>query len=109
MQSNRAKTGWNVQFNGRRNMGRLREAELRSPSGGAEVDGTSRTRSTRPWFERFSDLVITCGLIVLLLPLMIVVAIAIKCDSRGPVLVWELRRRPLERDFWALKFRSTEL
>ena len=66
-----------------------------------------RARSTRPWFERFADYVITCGLIVLLLPLMVVVAIAIKCDSRGPILIWELRRRPPGREFWALKFRCT--
>lgn len=71
------------------------------------VDGALQMRSTRPWFERFGDLVIACGLIVLLLPLMIIVAIAIKCDSRGPILVWELRRRPPGREFWALKFRCT--
>ena len=76
-------------------------------SGGAVFDGASRMHSTRPWFERFGDLLIACCLTVLLLPLMIVVAIAIKCDSRGPILVWELRRRPPGCDFWALKFRCT--
>ena len=70
-------------------------------------DGASHMRSTRPWFERFGDLVIACGLIVLLLPLMLIVTIAVKCDSRGPVLVWEFRRRPPGSDFWALKFRCT--
>jgi hypothetical protein len=75
---------------------------------GAVVEGASRSRSTRPWFERFSDLAIACGLIVLLLPLMIVVAVAIRCDSRGPILVWELRRRAPAREFWALKFRCME-
>jgi polysaccharide biosynthesis protein PslA len=62
----------------------------------------------RPWFERLIDLVIACGLIALFMPLMIVVAIAIKCDSRGPVLVWEKRTRHQGTElFWALKFRCT--
>jgi len=69
------------------------------------VDGRWRAQSTRRWFERLPDLTIACGLIVLLLPLMIIVAVAIKCDSRGPILVWQLRRRAPGRDFWALKFR----
>ena len=71
------------------------------------VGGQWRARSTRPWFERFGDLIIACVLIVLFLPLMIIVAIAIKCDSRGPVLVWERRMRPPGRQFWTLKFRCT--
>jgi lipopolysaccharide/colanic/teichoic acid biosynthesis glycosyltransferase len=66
-----------------------------------------RARSPRSWSERFADLTIASGLIALFLPLMILVAIAIKCDSRGPVLVWERRTRPPGRQFWALKFRCT--
>jgi lipopolysaccharide/colanic/teichoic acid biosynthesis glycosyltransferase len=54
---------------------------------------------------RFADLILACCLIVLCLPLMTLVAIAIKCDSRGPVLIWEQRIRPSGRQFWALKFR----
>jgi polysaccharide biosynthesis protein PslA len=71
------------------------------------LGGQRRARSTRPWFERFADVIIACGLIVLFLPLMTVVAFAIKCDSRGPVLIWEQRIRPPGRQFWALKFRCT--
>jgi lipopolysaccharide/colanic/teichoic acid biosynthesis glycosyltransferase len=71
------------------------------------VWGAWWTYSERPRFERFSDRVIACGLITFFLPLMIVVTIAIKCDSRGPVLVWEQRAGRRGRQFWALKFRST--
>jgi lipopolysaccharide/colanic/teichoic acid biosynthesis glycosyltransferase len=71
------------------------------------VGGAWSTYPARPWFERFGDLVIACALIAIFLPLMIVLAIAIKCDSRGPVLVWEQRAGPRGRQFWALKFRST--
>jgi lipopolysaccharide/colanic/teichoic acid biosynthesis glycosyltransferase len=54
-----------------------------------------------------SDIVLASFLLLLALPLMILVAIAISCDSRGPVLVWEQRVGPRGRQFWALKFRST--
>jgi len=69
------------------------------------VGGQWRARSTRPWFERLADVTIAFGLIALFLPLMIIVAIAIKCDSRGPFLVWERRTRPPGLQFRALKFR----
>lgn len=69
------------------------------------VDGAWRARSTRPRFERWSDLVVACGLIVLALPLMIMVACAIRCDSWGPALVWEKRVSPRGHQFWALRFR----
>jgi polysaccharide biosynthesis protein PslA len=63
--------------------------------------------SPRPWFERLGDLGMACGLIVLTLPLVIAVAIAIKCDSRGPIITWNKRTSPNGRQFWALRFRST--
>ena len=68
--------------------------------------GQWRTHLTRR-FERFTDLIVAGGLIILFLPLMIVVAIAIKCDSRGPILIWEKRARRQGPQFWALKFRCT--
>jgi lipopolysaccharide/colanic/teichoic acid biosynthesis glycosyltransferase len=71
------------------------------------VEGARRARLARPWFEKWGDFVVGCGLVVLCLPLMIVVAIAIKCDSRGPVFVWEKRTSPSGHQFWALKFRTT--
>ena len=39
---------------------------------------------------RVGDWIAACALLILTLPLMILVAVAIKCDSRGPILV----RRP---------------
>jgi len=71
------------------------------------VDGDSRLHSARPRLEWLSDIVVACGLIALFLPLMIIVATAIKCGSPGPVLVWEKRVCPRRRRFWALKFRCT--
>jgi lipopolysaccharide/colanic/teichoic acid biosynthesis glycosyltransferase len=84
----------------------MSKGDMEGPS---MVWGAWRARSARPRFERFGDFVIACGLIVLLLPLMIAVALAIKCDSHGPVLFWERRACPHGRQFWALKFRSAML
>lgn len=71
------------------------------------VDGAGRARLTRSWLEEWGDLIVACGLIILCLPLMILVAIAVKCGSRGPILVWEKRSSPRGQQFWALKFRTT--
>lgn len=53
------------------------------------------------------DIVLAGILLVIILPLMIITAIAIKCDSRGPVLLREERRDLRGRRFFAFKFRST--
>ena len=71
------------------------------------IGGAWRARSPRPWFERFGELVVASGLIILSLPLMIVVAIAIKCDTRGPVLLLEQRTSPSGDRFRAYRFRIT--
>ena len=72
------------------------------------AEAARRMRSPQPWFgRRLGDFMVACGLIVLALPLMIVVAIAVKCDSSGPVFVWVPRTGPLGRQFLALRFRIT--
>lgn len=57
--------------------------------------------------KRFGDVAITIPLIALTLPLMALVAFAIKCDSRGPVLIREEGVDTRGRRFTALKFRSS--
>jgi lipopolysaccharide/colanic/teichoic acid biosynthesis glycosyltransferase len=58
--------------------------------------------------ERQRDLVAAAALIVLMAPLMAFVALAIKCSSRGSVLVREERGGAYGR-FTSLKFRTTEI
>jgi lipopolysaccharide/colanic/teichoic acid biosynthesis glycosyltransferase len=53
--------------------------------------------------KRLADLLIAATLIVLALPLMGFIALAIKCDSSGPVFDREERDGP----FVALRFRTT--
>jgi len=57
--------------------------------------------------RRLADLVIAVALIAFTLPLLAIVALAIKCDSRGPVLDRRERIRLRGGRFIALKFRTT--
>jgi len=56
--------------------------------------------------KRVFDLVVATILLVLLLPLWIVVSLAIKLGSRGPVLYRDTRIGVGEREFGMLKFRT---
>ncbi len=58
------------------------------------------------FFKRIFDIFSSLFAILLLLPLWIIVAIAIKCDSKGPVLFKQERRTKNGRVFKMLKFRS---
>jgi lipopolysaccharide/colanic/teichoic acid biosynthesis glycosyltransferase len=57
--------------------------------------------------KRLADLGVAAALIALTLPLMAIVALAIKCDSPGPVFYRQERIRLGGGRFIALKFRST--
>ena len=56
--------------------------------------------------KRLFDIFSTLIVILLLTPLWIVVAIAIKCDSKGPVFFKQERRTKNGKVFKMLKFRS---
>ena len=61
----------------------------------------------RTRFGRAGDLIIAGGLLAFTLPLMAIIAIAIKCDSPGPVLSRQVRIRAGGRRQVLLKFRTT--
>ena len=61
----------------------------------------------RTQFGRGGDLIVACGLLAFTLPLMAMIAIAIKCDSPGPVLCRQLRIRAGGGRQVLLKFRTT--
>ncbi|MBQ6486900.1 sugar transferase [Candidatus Saccharibacteria bacterium] len=52
------------------------------------------------------DLTISAVVLVLLSPLFVITAIAIKCDSKGPVLFKQLRTGKDGKEFYIFKFRS---
>jgi lipopolysaccharide/colanic/teichoic acid biosynthesis glycosyltransferase len=56
---------------------------------------------------RAGDVVVASMILIATLPLMVMVAVAISCGSRGPILVREQRRDRRGRRFFAFKFRST--
>ena len=62
--------------------------------------------SINKFLKRFFDIVICSIAIILLTPLWIIVAIAIKCDSKGPVFFAQERRTKNGRVFRMYKFRS---
>jgi exopolysaccharide biosynthesis polyprenyl glycosylphosphotransferase len=71
----------------------------------AGVRGFDMRRSTRV-LKRSFDLLVSAMMLVLLSPLLLAVAIAIKLDSRGPVLFRQRRIGREGRPFQILKFRS---
>ncbi len=56
--------------------------------------------------KRIFDLVVSASVLVLLSPLFLGLALAIKLDSRGPVFFRQRRVGLNGRDFWLYKFRS---
>src|SRR3982074_2861392 len=72
---------------------------------------TNYVRFQRLWrgarARRFGDFAAACVLIAVTLPLMIIVAIAIRCDSPGPVFERKQRIGSDGRRFDVLSFRTT--
>ena len=76
---------------------------------GATSEGsvsTSLRRVRVPLAKRALDLAITVPLLVLISPLLLVIAFAIKLNSRGPVMFHQARVGLNEQPFTMLKFRS---
>ena len=58
------------------------------------------------FIKRFGDIFVSAAALLLLWPIMLVIAIAIKCDSRGPVIFRQKRVGRNGKLFNCLKFRS---
>ena len=56
---------------------------------------------------RFGDLALAWMLLVLVLPLMLLIALAIRCEGSGPILEWQQRIGCDGRVVNALRFRTT--
>jgi lipopolysaccharide/colanic/teichoic acid biosynthesis glycosyltransferase len=70
------------------------------------VDGESRWGSA---LRRCFDLVVACTAILLLSPVLVAVAVAVRLDSHGPALFRQRRVGFHEREFTLFKFRSMRL
>jgi putative colanic acid biosysnthesis UDP-glucose lipid carrier transferase len=95
------------------------------------ADGLTAELVRRPWFEmgptvaiemqkpprsgaelalkRVIDIVLAGAALILLLPILFLVALAIKIDSAGPVLFWQTRRGFNGKRFRIAKFRSMKV
>lgn len=58
------------------------------------------------FLKRFFDFLISIVALIVLLPLLLIIAIAIKCNSKGPILFAQERRTKGGRLFKMYKFRS---
>lgn len=58
------------------------------------------------FFKRMFDIVISAMLLILLLPAFIIIAVAIKLDSKGPVFYRQVRVTQYNKRFKIFKFRS---
>jgi sugar transferase (PEP-CTERM system associated) len=56
--------------------------------------------------KRLSDIIIGCTMLILMLPLMVLIALAIKMDSPGPVFYRQQRVGKFDKPFTLFKFRS---
>ncbi|MBI2644693.1 sugar transferase [Candidatus Uhrbacteria bacterium] len=56
--------------------------------------------------KRLFDIVVSCMIIITLLPIFLMIAIAIRLESRGPIFYFNERVGKDERAFFAYKFRS---
>ena len=58
------------------------------------------------FFKRLTDILLSAFLLLILAPLFLILAIAVKCDSRGPVFYRQTRVTRYGRLFRIFKFRS---
>ena len=65
-----------------------------------------KKRAAALFFKRLFDIVVSALLLVLLSPVLLVVAVAIKVDSPGPVFYRQVRVTRYGREFRIFKFRS---
>ena len=59
------------------------------------------------WLTRFADLVVACALLVFTLPLMVAIALAIRCEGSGPIVMWQQRIGSDGHLTTALRFRTS--
>lgn len=83
-----------------------------------KLPGNMQTEAVRPYWEklrkrnwnlfwkRLFDIVVSFTLLLLLFPLFLIVAIAIKVDSKGPVFYRQVRYTQFGKEFRIHKFRS---
>jgi lipopolysaccharide/colanic/teichoic acid biosynthesis glycosyltransferase len=76
------------------------------------IHSVTREKGESTWLavlRRTADITVAVGLVLLLAPLLLVVGLAIRLDSRGPALFRQRRVGHRKREFTLFKFRSMRL
>jgi exopolysaccharide biosynthesis polyprenyl glycosylphosphotransferase len=68
--------------------------------------GPAANRARSAAFKRIIDLMLAGPALFFMLPFLLLIALAIKLDSRGPVLFWQTRRGLNGKPFKIIKFRT---
>ena len=74
-----------------------------------QFEPNKKKRRFYRFVKRSFDLIVSALGLIVLLPIMIVIAIAIKCDSRGPVIFKQKRIGRHGKPFFCYKFRSMKM
>jgi len=82
------------------------DAPSATSSTAIEKASTPLYRRAHPHAERALDLLIAVPALILLLPLLLLIALAIRIDSPGPALFWQRRGGYRGRPFRLVKFRT---
>ena len=61
------------------------------------------------FFKRFFDIIVSFLCLIVFSPIMLIIAIAIKCDSKGPVIFKQPRMGKNNKPFMCYKFRSMRI
>ena len=72
----------------------------------ANFEQNSKKKLFYKFFKRFFDILVSFICLIIFSPLMLLVAIAIKCDSKGPVIFKQPRMGKNNKPFMCYKFRS---
>jgi lipopolysaccharide/colanic/teichoic acid biosynthesis glycosyltransferase len=70
------------------------------------LPGAAAPRADQVIVKRTLDVVLALALLVAILPLLLLVALAVACSSRGPILFKQRRVGRDGRTFWLYKFRT---
>jgi lipopolysaccharide/colanic/teichoic acid biosynthesis glycosyltransferase len=75
-------------------------------NGRPESPRGSASRAAQLLLKRIMDIGIAAAALIFLLPLLVIISVAVKITSKGPVLFLQQREGLNGNLFWALKFRS---
>ena len=76
------------------------------------IDNFIQNKKKRTFFrfcKRFGDIFVSSIMLLILLPVFVIIAVAIKCDSKGPAIFKQKRIGKDAKEFMCLKFRSMRI